>query len=297
MIVNALNLKTLTIAFKAAFQAVLGQAPSQYLTIATVVPSTTGSEEYGWLGALPNVREWLGDRVVHGIQTHGYTIKNKPFELTVAVPKPAIEDDQYGIYTPLMAEMGRAMGAHPDQLVFGLLSTGNTALCYDGAPFFSATHPVINAAGKTVNQSNVDASGNAAWWYVLDTTRSLKPVIFQNRKSPNFVAKTAETDDNVFDRAEFVYGSDRRCNVGFGFWQLAYGSNNTLNAENLKAAIVAMTGRKGDNGRPLGINPNVLVVPSSLEFAAAALLKSALVNGGETNELAGRLQIQISPWL
>lgn len=297
MIINAGNLKTLAVAFKAAFQGALGQAPSQYLEIATVVPSTTGSEEYGWLGSLPNVREWLGDRVVHGIATHGYTIRNKPFELTVAVPRPAIEDDQYGVYTPLMAEMGRAMGAHPDQLCYGLLANGVVDKCYDGQPFFSKTHPVLDAKGKLANQSNVDDGGTGPYWYVLDTSRSLKPVIFQNRKAPNFVSKTGETDDNVFDRNEFVYGADSRCNVGFGFWQLAYASNQALDAEHLKAAITAMTDRKGDNGRPLGINPTVLVVPPTLEFEARALLENAINAAGATNELKGRLKVQIASWL
>lgn len=298
MIINKGNLTTLATAFKAAFQGTLSQAPSQYLKFATVVPSTTGQEEYGWLGQLPNVREWIGERVYNGITTSGYTIRNKPFELTISVPRAAIEDDQYGVYTPLFAEMGRSMGAHPDQLVFGLLANGRTEKGYDGQPFFGTNHPVLNAKGnKEVGQSNVNDAGNGTnYWYVLDTTRALKPVIFQNRKAPNFVAKTAETDDNVFDRAEYVYGSDRRGNVGFGFWQLAYSSNQELTADALKAAIVAMTSRKGDYERPLGINPNILLVPSSLEFKARALLK-ALINGGEDNELANRLEIEVSPWL
>ena len=58
MEINNANLRTLFVAFNAAFKAGLGQAASQYLQIATVVPSTTGSEEYGWLGQLPGLREW-----------------------------------------------------------------------------------------------------------------------------------------------------------------------------------------------------------------------------------------------
>lgn len=297
MIINQGNLKTLFTAYKAAFQGGLGQAPSQYLEIATVVPSTTGSEEYGWLGSLGSVRKWVGDRVVNGLATYGYTIKNESWELTEGVPRPAIEDDQYGVYTPLMAEMGRAMAANPDQLVYGLLASGLTAKCYDGQAFFSAAHPVVNAAGKTVTQSNLDSGGAGSYWYLFDTSRALKPLIFQDRKAPTFVAKTSDTDDNVFDRNEFVYGADRRCNAGFGFWQMAYASNQALDATNLKAAITAMTARTGDGGRPLGINPTLLVVPSTLEFAARALVLNALTTGGATNELAGRVQMQVSSWL
>jgi phage major head subunit gpT-like protein len=250
---------------------------------------------------MPNVREWIGDRVVHGIQAHGYSIKNKPFELTIAVPRDKIEDDQFGVYAPMFTEMGVATGAHPDQLVFGALADGLNQLCYDGAPFFSAAHPVLNAAGKAVNQSNIDDSGSGTRWYVFDNSRALKPMIFQQRKAPQFVAKDGATDDNVFDRAEYKYGVDSRGNVGFGFWQLAQTSNKSLTEANLTAAITALTSRKGDYGRPLGIRATTLVVPPTLEFVARELLQPGLVavSGGGTknNPLANRLQIVVCPWL
>ena len=74
MLINNANLKTLFTAFNAAFRAGLGQAESQYNQIATTVPSTTSAEEYGWLGKVPGLREWLGDRVKHAIELHGYTL-------------------------------------------------------------------------------------------------------------------------------------------------------------------------------------------------------------------------------
>lgn len=298
MIINKGNLTALFVAFKAAFAAGLGQAPSQYQSLVTVVPSSTSAEEYGWLGAFPNMREWLGDRVVNGMATHGYTIRNRSFEMTVGVPRPAIEDDQYGIYSPMMTEMGRAAAAHPDQLVFGLLKNGASTLCYDGQNFFDTDHPVLAADGSTVTQSNWDNnSGSGTAWYLLDTSRALKPIIFQDRKRPNFVAKTGETDDNVFDRNEYVYGVDSRCNVGFGFWQLAYGSRKTLDETNLIAAYTAMTERLGDHGRPLGIRPTKLVVPPSLEFAARKLVNATTLANGADNVLKGLVDVEVSAWL
>lgn len=302
MIVNQANLRSLFTAFKANFQNGFGQAASQYEQIATVVPSTTSSEEYAWLGQLPNMREWVGDRVVHGITQSDYTIKNKPFELTIGVPRSAIDDDQYGIYSPMFVEMGRAVAAHPDQIIFQLLAQGRTALCYDKKPFFATNHPVLNEKGKLEPQSNLDDDGGTGQsWYVMDTTRALKPLIYQNRKSPNFVAKDKETDDNVFDKAEFKYGTDRRGNGGFGFWQLAQASNKELNEENLWAAIKAIGSRTGDNGRPLGLRANLFVGPATLEDKVTKLLTSDLVaaagGGTETNTLKGRLKSLVSPWL
>jgi len=298
MIINKGNLTTLFVAFKAAFAAGLGQAGSQWQQIATSVPSATGTEEYGWLGAFPNMREWAGDRVINGMASHGYSIKNKSFEMTVGVPRPAIEDDQYGIYSPMMTEMGRAAAAHPDQLVFNLLKAGSSSLCYDGQNFFDTDHPVLKADGSVESQSNYDDnSGSGTAWYLLDTSRALKPIIFQDRKKPNFVSKTAETDDNVFDRNEYVYGVDSRCNVGFGFWQLAYGSRKTLDETNLIAAYTAMAERKGDHGRPLGIKPTVLVVPPSLKFAAMKLVNATTLANGADNVLKGLVSVEDVAWL
>lgn len=303
MQINNANLRTLYTAFNAAFKEGLGQAQPQYTQIATTVPSSTAAEEYAWLGQLPGLREWLGDRVVHAIGEHGYTIKNRPFELTVGVPRSAIEDDQFGVYAPLMNEMGRATQAHPDQLVFSLLKAGRTTLCYDRQPFFSTAHKVLNDRGKDIATSNVsDDAATGPSWYVLETRRSLKPLIFQTRKEPNFVALTAENDANVFTAAQYIYGVDARRNAGFGFWQLAHASNKALNADNLKAVITAMETQTGDYGRPLGISPNLLVVPKALRFQAKKLLESELVPNAagtatESNELRGSLELLVPDWL
>ena len=296
MIINRANLNALNVAFDAAFRNGLGQAPSQYLRIATTVNSTTGSNEYGWLGKLPGLREWVGDRVIHGIATHGYSIKNRTYELTTAVSRDDIEDDNIGIYTPMMQRMGEAVGAQPDQMTFGLLKAGISTACYDGQNFFDTDHPVIGADGKEAVQSNIDASGSGPTWYLLSTKGALKPLIFQNRRQPAFVSKTAVDDPNVFDRNEYVYGADCRRNVGFGFWQMAQASNLELTAENVQKAYTAMTERTGDHGRPLGLVPDLLVVRPSLKFKAAEIVTAAQINGTD-NVMKGVVDVLDSPWL
>lgn len=298
MQINQASLASLNVGYRANFQTGLGQAASQYSRIATIVPSTTASNDYAWLGSFPNVREWLGDRVVHGAQAHGYNIKNRDFELTVGVPRNAIEDDQFGIYAPMMTEMGLSTGVHPDQLSFGQLAAGPSTPCYDGQFFFDTDHPVLDASGKPQSQANWDNnSGSGRAWYLLDTSRALKPIIFQDRKKPQFVPKTMPTDDNVFHAKEFIYGVDSRCNVGFGFWQLAYGSRKTLDETNLTAALVEMTSRTGDYGRPLGIRPNVLVVAPADEWAARKLINATTLANGADNVMKGVVEVMVSPWL
>ncbi len=149
MIVNAQNLRGIYIAFNTLFnKAFEGQKPT-YQRIATVVPSTTEAETYAWLGDIPGMREWIGDRAIQNLSGSDYTIKNKDFELTVGVGRNAIEDDKIGLYNPSIQMLAESAALHPDELVYSLLSTGFTALCYDGKPFFATDHAVGEKAVST----------------------------------------------------------------------------------------------------------------------------------------------------
>lgn len=296
MIVNQTNLQTLFVGFNGRFQRGLGQSASQYNAVATEVPSTTGKEEYGWLGKIPNVREWIGERVVQNLAQHDYSIKNRPFELTIGVDRDDIEDDNIGIYGPLFEEMGMSTGSHYDQLVFPLLKAGFSTPCYDGQNFFDTDHPVLDEDGEVVSVANTDG-GAGTPWFLIDDTRALKPILLQIRKKWQFVRKDSPNDDNVFDKKEFKYGVDARHNVGFGFWQFAWGSKQTLDAAHYATARAALMSMKGDYGRPLGIRPSLLLVPPTLESAALKLVNSELGAGGETNEWKGTAKVVVCPWL
>lgn len=296
-IINHALITALFTAFRGEFQAALGAAPSYWKKVATEVASTTKNNTYGWLGQMPAFREWIGDRVIKDIAAHGYSITNKDWESTVGVKRTDIEDDEVGVYRPLFEEMGRAAGVHPDELVFALLAAGRTTLCYDGQNFFDTDHPrYANAdgTGAVTNVANVDATGAGAYWYLLDASRAVKPVIFQSRKKPVFTNMTALNDEAVFTANQFRFGADSRSNVGFGFWQMAYASNQALTGEFYAAARAAMMGFRADGGRPLGIKPNLLVVPPSLESAARKLLVKD-ENGG--NEWAGSAELLVCEWL
>ena len=44
-------------------------------SLCTIVPSGSSEETYGWLGDI-EITQWIGDRQIHGLQAHGYSIKN-----------------------------------------------------------------------------------------------------------------------------------------------------------------------------------------------------------------------------
>jgi len=296
MLVNRQSLNNLFIGFKTTFKNALSQAEPQYTQVAMVVPSSTKSEQYAWMGKVPNVREWLGDRVVQNLMSHDYTVRNKDFELTIGVDRNDIDDDSYGVYTPLFAEMGQSITAHPDQLVWDLLKGGFTTACYDGQYFFDIDHPVLDETGATVSVANTDG-GASAPWFLVDDTRAIKPIIFQERKKPDFVSMDQDTDEKVFSSREFRYGTHARHNVGFGFWQFIWGSKQVLDATAYATARTSLIGMKGDHGRPLGVKPRKLIVGPSNEEVARKIIGSKELAGGGDNPWYGTAETVVVPWL
>ncbi len=267
--------------------------------VATLVPSTTASNTYGWLGDFPTLREWVGDRLVKDMKASGYSIENKLYEATLGVQRTQIEDDQFGHYAPIAMSMGQEAAQHPSRLVTNVIAAGHTSLCFDGQYFFDTDHPVyanVDGTGSVTTVSNVVA-GTEAPWYLLDCSKVLKPFIFQERTKPELEMKfDASSSDVVFNKDLYQWGIRYRCNAGYGFWQLARKSSAVLNAANFDAGRVAMRKLKGDGGRPLGIVPNILLVNADNEAAADAIVNvRTLPNGGE-NPNFGKAKVVVMDW-
>ena len=275
--VTATTLQALRTAVSMAYNDGFKAITPQYQKVASTINSSSKSNTYAWLGEMPKMREWVGDRVINDMAEKGYVIENKQYESSIGVKRTDLEDDNIGTYNLLYNQLGRTTAIFPEELVFGLLKDGFNQACYDGKKFFAADHkvfPKADGTGTPVNVANmlVDAAYTGEPWYLLDTTQVIKPLIYQLRKEPEFVSMTKTDDESVFMRGEYRYGVDMRCNAGFGFWQMAYAVKAPLTSENLKKARAAMQAFKADGGRPLGITPNLLVVPTALQDDAEKLL-------------------------
>jgi len=298
MIINRTNLGLLTTGYKTTFNNAFADVALDYTRIATVVNSTTSIESYAWLAQVPRMREWIAERFHKNLETDAYTLKNRTFESTVDVPRTAIEDDQYGVYSPAIGMMGQAAAEHPEELIFHeALPGGFTNKCFDGQNFFDIDHPVLDEDGNETSVSNVQAGAGPSW-YLLDTRRPVKPFLYQDRiKAELTVKDDPNTSDAVFERDQFSYGTRSRGEAGYAFWQMAYASQADLTPANFKAARTAMMKFTADHGKPLGVVPNLLVVSPDLEDAADEVLSVQRLANGADNPLYKKAEILVSPWL
>jgi len=292
MILNAAALAALFTSLKTGFNKGMESAPSMSDQVAMLIPSSSKQNDYSWMGTWPKLREWLGDKVVQNLEMHTYNIVNKDYESTIEVSRNDIEDDNLGVYAPLAEMEGGAAKSWPDENLFPLLQTGfTTGLCYDGLSFFNDSHQV----GESTYSNTGGGSGTA--WFFMDTTKPVRPLIFQQRKAPTFVAQDDVQSDSVFNRAKLKYGIEARGNFGFGLWQLCYGSKDTLDATNYAAARAAMMAYKDEHGRSLNVMPNVLVVPPALEANAREIVEKQNLSGGESNIWFNTAQVLVVSWL
>lgn len=278
MIVNKANLAGVYTGLSTLFNQTLKTTPVLWDRVATLVPSESSENDYKWLGKIPALREWLGDRIIKSLEAHKYVVINKKYEGTLAVAVDDIEDDKIGVYRPVVQGMAERAATHPDKLVFDLLKAGFETDCFDGQFFFDEDHPV--AGGEVSN----DGGGAGNPWFLLDVSKFIKPLLNQERQKPIFASLDEPTASNVFMRDEFLYGVKRRGNAGFTLWQLAYGSKETLDATNYAAYRAAMMAFTDDEGEPLDITPNLLVCGPANEGAARELLLSERTDAGKTNK-------------
>lgn len=87
--------------------------------------------------------------------------------------------------------MGRTAKQHPDELIFELLKSGFNSAGFDGKNFFAANHPV-EIDGKVTNFSNIQ-TGTAPAWFLLDTSRAIRPIIFRSARITSFSRLTTRT--------------------------------------------------------------------------------------------------------
>lgn len=124
------------------FDGALRDSSTMWDMVAMRIPSNTKSMSHAWLQSLPNMREWIGARYVHRLETVGFEIVNKKYEITTAIPIDDLEDDQTGLYGKQMELIGQSADQKPEELISGLLENGFTGTAYDGQNFFDTDHPL-----------------------------------------------------------------------------------------------------------------------------------------------------------
>jgi len=152
-----------TSALKGNFFSALKAARPLWREIASVVQSTGPSENYRWLGTVPQMREWGTGRLAKGLRSESYNVENSKYEATIEVDRDELADDQLGQIVVRIRELARRAATHPDKLLADLIENGATSGydSYDGTTFFAADHE-SGDSGAQSNSLTYDAAAPTA---------------------------------------------------------------------------------------------------------------------------------------
>lgn len=150
--------KGLNFAFQGGLQ--LGAEQSFWKDIATEMPSSTETNVYPFISMIPGLREWVGPRIFNNVAARSYSLTNKHWEDSIEVDRNKIEDDQFGMYTPIAGMLGQHCEEWPDRELARVVEAGTTELGWDGQFFFDTDHPVDpDNAGAGTNSNKLVGAG------------------------------------------------------------------------------------------------------------------------------------------
>jgi len=300
MDINRENLDVFFRGISAAFRdALLTNVPDQYKRFAVEIPSSSSRNDYTWLGEAEELREWVGGRVLTQLASFDYSVKNKKFERTLKAIADDLRDDVIGIYSTRARMLADAAKLWPNKTCFNALV--DNGLCYDGQNFFDTDHPV-GKDGNIVTVSNDRGGSDGEYFYMLDTSKPLKPVIFQLREAVSFDSLTDTSSDHVFKFDDFLYGARARGNYGYGFWQQAMRSKTGSTVAALRTELIAMRlamrSVKNDEGRELGVDPDVIICGRSKSDLLKQVIDAQYVDTNFTpNPVFKAFDLIVAPWL
>jgi len=121
-------------------------------------------------------------------------------------------------------EEGRSLNITPTVLVVGpALEDTAKALLTNAKLADDKPNPYVGTAELLVD-GRIESD---TAWFLLDTSKPVKPFVYQPRKKPVFVSQTNPEAEDVFNLKKYKFGAEARAAAGYGFWQLAFGSTGT----------------------------------------------------------------------
>lgn len=126
---------------------------------------------------------------------------------------------------------GEPAGWEPTHLIYGPKNQVNVdALLLSESLASGASNPNFNRVQPLMSAKLSGAYDD--YWFLVDLSKSVKPLIWQVRRAPQFrsvghVGGGEETSYQQFLTGQLYFGADARYNAGYGLWQAAIGSDGT----------------------------------------------------------------------
>lgn len=141
--------------------------PIEYPKYTTEVTMGKGSIwEDGWMGRMPKMRLWSGPRVYNEPAPQTYQAVPQPFELSYALDQFAFDDDEFGVFYPMLLDYAEQTKQWPEYQMrdfveaSGAWASTQTQKGLDGLSFFNVAHQtnIYSLTTGTINAGTAYAN-------------------------------------------------------------------------------------------------------------------------------------------
>jgi phage major head subunit gpT-like protein len=211
--------------------------------------------ETAWSGLMPKARPWFGSRVVHEPALQTYSVSPIPYELTYGIDRFKMDDSAVNTQSPfwrMLPDMARQWRRQPEYELRDLLEASGIQ-------------------GTTARQLGLDG---------LSAFNTAHPIDIYN---PNFnLAGSGLFSSGVYCN-DFTSGGQTIDSTLIG---------GALSQTSFATLLAYMQMIPGEDGETLGIQPDTMMVPATLEITANFLVGSAFLANptwGAFSQLTGQV--------
>lgn len=196
---NEARLRAAAKGFRALFFQALEEDQSYERRLCSLLsmemPSTAESESYEWLGDIPGMEEWIGERPMKDLAAYGQLVVNKSWANGIKVKRATIEDDKLGQVMPRIRTLAEAYWRKRWELVLAVITGGKTLTGYDGQYFIGTGHTEKNS-GTQINLDTdlLDADAYAEARYKLAGFKTDEGRVLNLRGTHLLVCPALEAD-------------------------------------------------------------------------------------------------------
>lgn len=147
------------VTFSTLFDMQLVRTPTNFQDLCTVIPVSSTVTEFKWLGDVPKMTEWIGQRAINKLRAETHQIRTKNWANGIEVERDDLDDDKLGLIQPRITQLASEGMWSIEDLVFDIINDalssgtggGTIALCYDGQPLFDGDHTASGSGGTSQN--------------------------------------------------------------------------------------------------------------------------------------------------
>lgn len=151
------KLEAAYVTYSTIFDMALAKAPAIYPQLATVLPNAGPVNQFNWLGDMPTMRKWLGNRVINRLRAEKHVLTTDWYANGIEVDFDDVNEDKLGLVEPRIADLASMGPAKMDALTVDMYNfgfAGSLGLTYDGQYLFDTDH-TADGAGSGAQQSNL----------------------------------------------------------------------------------------------------------------------------------------------